>query len=115
MKTISLFFNKIEPRFYNSKTIAMLHMTTPTGTKSLRRLCLSLTFLCFSLVSLAQVKKVSGVVTDSTGSPVQGVSVVLLNKKSGTSTDASGRFTISAATGNILVFTYGNQEAARVT
>jgi TonB-linked SusC/RagA family outer membrane protein len=54
-------------------------------------------------------------VTDSTGSPVQGVSVVLLNKKSGTSTDASGRFTISAATGNVLVFTYSNQEATRLT
>jgi TonB-linked SusC/RagA family outer membrane protein len=72
-------------------------------------------FLFLSLISTAQVKKITGLVTDSTGAPLQGVSVMFAKSKGGTTTDASGRFTINAAPGAILVFTYGNHEAARVT
>jgi TonB-linked SusC/RagA family outer membrane protein len=67
------------------------------------------------LISTAQVKKITGTVTDSAGAPLQGVSVMVAKSKAGTSTDASGRFTINAAVGATLVFTYGNHEAARVT
>ncbi|HMI61947.1 MAG TPA: carboxypeptidase-like regulatory domain-containing protein, partial [Puia sp.] len=93
----------------------LLHMSPPQGDNLLRKLTFFLSFICLSLISTAQVKKITGTVTDSTGSPLQGVSVMVAKSKTGTSTDASGRFTINAAVGATLVFTYGNHEAARVT
>ena len=90
-------------------------MSSPQGSNLLRKLTFFLSFICLSLISTAQVKKVTGTVTDSTGTPLQGVSVMFAKSKGGTTTDASGRFTINAAPGAILVFTYGNKEAARIT
>ncbi|HEY4290918.1 MAG TPA: TonB-dependent receptor [Puia sp.] len=87
----------------------------PQGNNLLRRLTFLLSFIGLSLISTAQVKKITGTVTDSAGAPLQGVSVMVAKSKAGTSTDASGRFTINAAVGATLVFTYGNHEAARVT
>ena len=90
-------------------------MSSSQGNTLLRKLTFLLSFICLSLLSTAQVKKITGIVTDSTGTPLQGVSVMVARSKAGTSTDASGRFTINAAAGATLVFTYGNHEAARVT
>lgn len=47
---------------------------------------------------------VSGVVTDSLGSPLPAVSVVVQGTTNGVSTDFDGNFSISAANGNVLVF-----------
>lgn len=93
----------------------MLHTLLPLGNYSLRRLTFLLTFIFISLVSTAQLKTISGVVTDTTGSPLQGVSVVVQKSKTGTSTDASGRFTIKAAAGATLLFSYASTATARVT
>jgi TonB-linked SusC/RagA family outer membrane protein len=93
----------------------VLHTSPPQGNDLLRKLIFLLSFICLSLISTAQVKKITGIVTDSTGTPIQGVSVMVAKSKAGTSTDAGGRFTINAAVGATLVFTYGNHEAARVT
>ncbi len=93
----------------------LLHFILLSGNSSLRKLTFFLPLVCISLFSAAQVKKVSGIVTDSTGNPLQGVSVIVRNTKAGTSTDAGGRFSINAAVGATLVFSYGNREAARVT
>lgn len=93
----------------------LLHMSSPRGNDLLRKLPFLLSFIFLSLISTAQVKKITGTVTDSTGSPLQGVSVIVAKSKTGTSTDASGRFTINAAVGATLLFSYGNHEAARVT
>lgn len=90
-------------------------MSSSQGGNLLRKLTFFLSFICLSLISTAQVKKVTGTVTDSTGTPLQGVSVMFAKSKGGTTTDASGRFTINAAPGAILVFSYGNHEAARLT
>jgi len=90
-------------------------MNPPRGNDLLRKSTFFLSFIFLSLISTAQVKKITGQVTDSTGNPLQGVSVMFAKSKGGTTTDASGRFTINAAPGAILVFTYGNHEAARVT
>ncbi|CAL1516441.1 TonB-dependent receptor [Chitinophaga sp. MM2321] len=49
---------------------------------------------------------VSGVVTDSTGVPIPGVTVLVKDTRSGTQTDASGRFTLSLSPGRTLVFSY---------
>jgi len=95
--------------------IAMLHLLPPIGNNSLRKLTFLLSFLLLSLFTVAQLKTISGVVTDSAGSPLQGVSVTILRSKAGASTDANGRFTISANVGATLVFSYANRESARVT
>jgi iron complex outermembrane receptor protein len=47
---------------------------------------------------------VSGVVTDSSGSPLPAVSVVVQGTTNGVSTDFDGNFSISAANGSVLVF-----------
>lgn len=56
------------------------------------------------LFSLAQMKSISGVVKDSLGAPIPDVSVTVLNTKTGTTTNAEGRYTINAAIGSTLVF-----------
>ena len=63
-------------------------------------------FLCsFSVWS--QVNKISGKVTsDEDNKPLIGVSVVVKGKTSGTQTKSNGEFTIDAATGDVLVFSY---------
>ena len=75
-----------------------------------------LLFLVFaSLVSPAQLKTISGIVTDSGGNPLQGVSVTIQKSKGGTSTDAQGKFSISAAVGAMLVFSSANSETTTET
>ena len=76
-----------------------------------------MTLLCamlfFSISVLAQ-SQVTGTITDSEdGSPLPGVSIILKGTTSGTITDASGNFTISAGAEDVLVFSYigySNQE-----
>ncbi len=71
---------------------------------------LLLFFLLFSLLASAQLKTISGVVTDETGSPVQYVSVTVQKTGRGVSTDAKGKFSISASNGDSLVFSSTNTE-----
>jgi len=57
--------------------------------------------------SWAQNKNVSGKVSDDKGNPVAGASVLVKGSKSGTSTDASGSFTLSVpASATTLVISY---------
>lgn len=62
------------------------------------------------LVSQAQnAQTISGTVTDSSGAPMQGVSVTLKNSQVGTSTDARGNYSITLppnAASRKLVFSY---------
>jgi TonB-linked SusC/RagA family outer membrane protein len=59
-------------------------------------------FLC-SFV-FAQQKTVTGTVTGNNNQALPGVSVLLQNTTRGTSTDNSGRFSITAANGDVLLF-----------
>src|SRR6186713_3046006 len=93
--------------------IAMLLHTL--GNNSLRTSILFFSFICISLLSTAQQKKVTGVVRDSTGNPLQGVSIIVASTRAGTSTDSRGNYTIDAPWGATLIFSYANREAARVT
>lgn len=93
----------------------MLHIIPPPGSKPLFKLTLFLCFLCLGFVANAQLKTVSGVVTDSTGAPLSGVSVIVQGTKTGTSTDGKGFYSVKAAPGAVLIFSYNLQEAARVT
>jgi len=62
--------------------------------------------LLFSIASMAQVKKISGTVSDESGMPLPGVNIVVKGTTNGTQTDFDGNYTINANTGDVLAFTY---------
>ncbi|MFD1141129.1 SusC/RagA family TonB-linked outer membrane protein [Larkinella insperata] len=64
--------------------------------------CLSL--LCFDLS--AQTQTVTGTVRDTQGATLPGVNVVVAGTTMGTVTDVNGKFSISAAKGNTLTFSF---------
>jgi TonB-linked SusC/RagA family outer membrane protein len=55
---------------------------------------------------LNQAIQVSGTVTDENNQPLPGVNVRVKNTTQGTTTDISGKYTISAASGATLVYTF---------
>jgi TonB-linked SusC/RagA family outer membrane protein len=68
-------------------------------------------FLALMLVLLAQLafaqeRTVTGTVTDVTGMPLPGVSVVIKGNKSGSQTGFDGTYTIKAAASDVLVFSF---------
>lgn len=66
-----------------------------------------LLFLFCSFHSKAQTSTVSGTVSDDKGNTLIGVSVKMKSTKSGTMTDANGKFKLTVADKNaVLVFTY---------
>lgn len=65
-------------------------------------------------VSLAQVKNVKGVITDSDGMPLPGASVAVQGGQKGTSTDFDGLYAIEAQKGQTLVFTYVGLETQTI-
>lgn len=64
-------------------------------------------------LSFAQEKTVSGTVTDQDGLPLPGVNIVVQGTTNGTQTDFDGNYSITAAEGQSLLFTYIGQK--RVT
>ncbi|MFT3982108.1 MAG: TonB-dependent receptor [Ferruginibacter sp.] len=70
----------------------------------------NLLILC-STVLFSQVRTVQGRVTDSTGAPLEGVSVILNNSKSGAVTDNSGGYTVQAKTGDRLRFSFAGYQS----
>ncbi|WP_343702754.1 TonB-dependent receptor [Chitinophaga sp.] len=62
--------------------------------------------LLFPLLLSAQKKPVTGRVTDENGAPLQGVTVMIKNDKTGTTTGPDGNYAISAAPGATLVFSF---------
>lgn len=62
------------------------------------------TLLCTA--GYAQDKMVAGIVTDVSGLSIPGVNVTIKGKVGGVSTDLDGKFNISVATGESLVFSY---------
>lgn len=57
-------------------------------------------------LTFAQERVVSGSVSDNSGMPLPGVSVLIKGTKTGTQTDFDGKFSIKASTSQILVFSY---------
>ena len=57
-------------------------------------------------VAHAQGNAVSGVVKDSKGEPLIGATVMVKGTQRGVSTDVNGRYSIQAATGNVLQISY---------
>ncbi|WP_289663225.1 SusC/RagA family TonB-linked outer membrane protein [Flavobacterium panacagri] len=62
-------------------------------------------------LSFAQERIVSGIVSDNTGMPIPGVSVLVKGTKTGTQTDFDGKYSIKAAPSQTLVFTYIGMKA----
>ena len=52
----------------------------------------------------AQQTKVTGRVTDASGNPIEGISVGIKGKSTGAVTNTAGQFSITAASGETLVF-----------
>ncbi|MFH7004830.1 SusC/RagA family TonB-linked outer membrane protein [Flavobacterium bizetiae] len=76
-------------------------------------------FLIFMIVftaqvSLAQVKNVKGVITDSDGVPLPGASVAVQGGQKGSTTDFDGIYSIEAQKGQTLVFTYVGLETQKI-
>lgn len=74
-----------------------------------------LAMACISSVSFAQTREVSGLVTNSDGSPISGASVSIVGTNTATQTDGSGRFTISVAPGATLNVSYIGYNSQRVS
>jgi TonB-linked SusC/RagA family outer membrane protein len=65
-------------------------------------------------LTFAQERAVSGTVSDNTGMPLPGVSVLIKGTKTGTQTDFDGKFSIKASTSQVLVFSYIGMKSQEV-
>jgi len=57
-------------------------------------------------IAINQAIQITGTVTDETNQPLPGVSIMIKNTNKGTSTDVSGKYSISAEPGAVLVFKF---------
>lgn len=62
-------------------------------------------FILILQSSIAQEKKITGVVSDANG-PIPGVNVMVKGTKTGVQSDFDGKYVINAKTGDILTFSY---------
>src|SRR5678810_1339714 len=83
----------------------------------MKHLLLFFFFLSFSITSFAQDRVIKGRVTDDTGVPLQGVSVIPKGSKTGVQTDKDGNFSISLpGTGEAtLSFSYTGHKPTSVS
>ena len=65
-----------------------------------------LLLMLFFIPLLASAAPVKGVVRDETGQPLAGVTITVKGTNTAVRTDAEGRFTLDAKTGDVLVFSY---------
>lgn len=63
----------------------------------------------------AQQKTIVGKITDESGNPLSGVSILIKNTKTGTSTGLDGTFQIAAAEGQTLVISYVGYQLSELT
>jgi len=67
---------------------------------------LVLLLVLMAQLTFAQERVVSGSVSDNSGMPLPGVSVLVKGTKTATQTDFDGKFSIKATTSQVLVFSY---------
>ena len=80
-----------------------------------RKVATLLPALLFSICTMAQQHDVKGVVTDEDQLPIPGVNVVIKGTTTGTITGGDGAYSIKAADGDVLVFTYIGYTTEEVT
>ncbi|HSP39920.1 MAG TPA: TonB-dependent receptor [Gillisia sp.] len=66
-------------------------------------------------VTFAQVKTVTGTVTDESSMPLPGVNVIIEGTNTGTQTDFDGNYSINAGPGQVLVYSYVGYATSRRT
>ncbi|MFE3872048.1 SusC/RagA family TonB-linked outer membrane protein [Flavobacterium sp. ZS1P70] len=66
-------------------------------------------------LTFAQERAVSGVISDDTGMPLPGVSVLVKGTQSGTQSDFDGKYSIKATPNQILIFSYIGMKTQEVT
>ncbi|MXN91576.1 SusC/RagA family TonB-linked outer membrane protein [Flavobacterium sp. Sd200] len=76
---------------------------------------LTLFFALIVQISFAQERAVTGTVTDESGFPIPGVNVVVKGTTNSTQTDIDGKFTIQAASTQVLVFTFVGMQTQQVS
>jgi outer membrane receptor protein involved in Fe transport len=64
--------------------------------------------------TFAQTREVTGRVTDAAGAPLPGISVLVKGTKTGTTTDASGNFTIQVKEGATLIISGASYAAQEI-
>ncbi len=64
--------------------------------------------LCFVITATAQVRTVTGRVTDDKGNPIPSASIVVKGNNTGAAADGNGNFKVNAKTGDVLVITAVN-------
>jgi TonB-linked SusC/RagA family outer membrane protein len=69
----------------------------------------------FIQFSFAQEKTITGIVTDAEGLPIPGANVLISGTTQGVQTDFDGKYSITAAVGQKLVFSYVSMEKQTVT
>ena len=82
--------------------------------KRLQRIYFVLTLL-LAQAAFAQTGTITGTVVDDQGSPLPGVNVVINGTNTGTQTDFDGNYSISAQTGDVLVFSFVGLKTSRFT
>ncbi|MFC4212745.1 carboxypeptidase-like regulatory domain-containing protein [Pedobacter lithocola] len=80
------------------------------GKKIKRKIFLTSIFVFLSLISFAQIS-IKGVLKDSSGQPLPGVSVRVKGTSVGAATSPDGIYVISAPSNSILTFSCGIQYA----
>ncbi|MDP1814694.1 MAG: SusC/RagA family TonB-linked outer membrane protein [Leadbetterella sp.] len=74
--------------------------------KNLFKVMMSFLVTLMAVQSYAQDVAIKGKVTDDTGSPIYGVNVAVKGTTKGTITDSNGDYSISAAKGSTVIFSY---------
>lgn len=66
-------------------------------------------------ISFAQVNKISGVVTDDNGIPLEGVTVIVEGTNRGVTSNFDGEYAIDASSGEVLLFSFIGLETKEIT
>ena len=72
-------------------------------------------FLLISQLGFSQEKMISGTVTNETGMPLPGVSIIIVGTTNGTQSDFDGNYSINVAVGQKLRFSYIGQRTTERT
>lgn len=75
---------------------------------------LTLLLVLLVQVTFAQEKTISGAVSDDTGLPLPGVNIIIKGTTTGTQSDFDGNYTINAAVGQTLVYSYVGFETQEI-
>ena len=110
--TLNDFFSSMKHLFYlpaiiNSTFASVINKSTNQNNKQMkqtRRLILS--FLSLLTCTIMYAQEIAGNVTDATGEPVIGATVMEKGTSNGTVTDFDGNFKLKVAAGKTLVFSY---------